>query len=154
MTGIVCRIVEICIFKFERDMPWYLLLRRSNDETIYPGIWQFVSGCIEGEEKPLDAALRELGEETGLHPRSLWVVPFVNTFYDHANDAVHLSPYFAAQVTPGSEPILSREHDSSGWFPFEEAKNLLVWPGQRMGLDVIHRDLVRGREASKFTRIR
>jgi len=151
MVLIACKIIEVCIFKFQNDRPWYLLLHRAKDEKIYPGIWQFVSGSIEDEESAHDAAVRELTEETGLHPTGLWVVPFVNSFYDPGYNAVNLSPLFAAQVKPGDEPKLSTEHYEFRWFSYEEATRKLVWPGQREGLRLVYEYIVKGEEATKLT---
>lgn len=153
MTLIACRIVEVCIFKFEQDRPMYLLLHRSRDETIYPGIWQFVSGSMEGQETAVTAARRELHEETGMKPGAFWVVPYVNVFYDADWDSMNLSPLFAAQVEAAQRPKLSAEHDDFRWCRFEEAVKLLVWPGQREGMRIVHEVIVRGEEAARLTRI-
>jgi dihydroneopterin triphosphate diphosphatase len=151
MAIIVCRIVEVCVFRFAKDRPEYLLLKRSPDEEIYPGLWQFVSGSMGDGEKAFDAALREMREETCLLPERFWVVPHVNTFYDPANDAVNVSPLFAAQVNAADEPTLSREHSASQWLSFAEARRRLVWPGQRLGLEVIERYVLGGEEAGVRT---
>lgn len=82
MATIVCRIIEVCVFRFINDRAEYLVLKRSPTEKMYPGLWQFVSGSIEDREKAVDAALRELKEETGMSPKRFWVVPHTNTFYD------------------------------------------------------------------------
>ena len=47
-----------------------LLLKRPED-THQGGLWSFPGGKVDGEEMPLDAALRELNEETGLSGK-LW----------------------------------------------------------------------------------
>lgn len=153
MPSISCRIVEVCVFKFEKDQTSYLLLHRSKDQTLYPNIWQLISGTIEGRENAVDAALRELTEETKLQPKALWNVPFANSFYDHVHDIINVSPFFAAQVEIGSEPNLSSEHFEYGWFSYEEAMRKLVWPGQRMGLRMVHEYVIGGQEAAHLTRL-
>lgn len=153
MPIIACKIIEVCVFKFEKDRPWYLLLHRSKNEKMYPDIWQFVSGSIEVEEKAMDAAHRELIEETGLKPKGFWVVPFVNSFYDPEWDSVNLSPLFAAQVNSGDEPKLSHEHDQFEWCLLEDAVGKLVWPGQKEGMKIVHEYIVKGEKAAKLTRI-
>ena len=154
MPLIAGKIIEVCVFKFEKDRAWYLLLHRSKDEKIYPNLWQFVSGSIEGDEKAVDAAYRELLEETGMNPKAFWVVPFVNSFYDPEWDSINLSPMFAAQVEIGDAPKLSHEHFEFEWFSYADAARKLVWPGQREGLRIVHEYIVGGQSAVKLTRIR
>jgi dATP pyrophosphohydrolase len=151
MTSIVCRIIELCVFRFAADRPEYLLLRRAADDRLYPGIWQIVTGSIDGAEKAWEASLRELREETGLRPERFWAVPHVGSFYDPGNDAVNLTPFFAAQVPSRSSPVLSREHRDFAWLPYREASRRLVWPGQKRGLEVVHQELLAGSEAGQLT---
>jgi len=149
LPPIICRTIEIAIFKFVDDEPKYLLLHRSQDEKVYPGIWQLLTGTVEKDEGGVEAALREFKEETGLKMLHFWVVPYVNSFYDPDRDAVNLSPLFAAQVEDGIEPRLSAEHSEHRWFSYGEALKKLVWPGQRAGLKVAHDYIVSGEEAAK-----
>lgn len=153
MSIIVCRFVEVCVFRFVNDRHEYLMLKRSPDEKIYPNIWQFVTGSLHEEEQATKAALRELTEETGLSPKRLWVVPHVNTFYDPAYDAVNMNPLFAVEVSAADEPALSSEHCAYEWLPFAEARLRLVWPGQRQGLEVIEEYVLGGEEAGVLTQV-
>jgi len=43
-----------------------LMLRRPDDASSFPGVWSLVAGKIEANERPEDAAVREISEETGL----------------------------------------------------------------------------------------
>lgn len=43
-----------------------LIVRRSDTETFWPGVWGVPCGKLEGNESPSEAVLRELREETGL----------------------------------------------------------------------------------------
>jgi 8-oxo-dGTP pyrophosphatase MutT (NUDIX family) len=153
MANVVSNSIEVCIFRFRQDAPEYLLIRRAPDEPIYPGMWQFVTGMIEGTERALNCAFREVTEETGLHPVHFWVVPHANSFYSAHADAVHLVPFFAAQTASGEEPKLSREHSEHLWLRHDEAKRRLVWPGQRLGLDIVHQYIVRGEEAGVLLKV-
>ena len=153
MPDVLCRIIEVCVFKFENNRARYLLLHRSKEETLYPDMWQLVSGSIEPGEKAVDAAFRELKEETMLRPTAFWTVPYANSFYDHTEDVVNVSPLFAAQVEAGVEPRLSSEHDAHGWFELKDAAHKLVWPGQRFGLHVVHEYIVGGQQASYLVRL-
>ncbi len=154
MPSLASRYIEVCIFKFEKDRPHYLLLHRSNDEKVYPGLWQFVTGSIDPNETAIAAALRELNEETGLAPVGMWVVPYVNTFYDERRDVINMSPVFAVQVKSGATPRLSDEHQQFDWLIYEEGRRRLVWPGQQEGLRIVHEFIVGCKEAAKHAKIR
>jgi dihydroneopterin triphosphate diphosphatase len=154
MTSMICRIVELCVFRFVADRPEYLLLRRADSEPLYPGVWQIVTGSIEREEKAWEASLRELREETRFRAEHFWVVPHVSSFYDPGNDVVNVCPMFAAQVAPGSDPVLSREHQSFAWLAYRDAAARLVWPSQKRGLEIVHQELAGVAEAGRLTRLR
>jgi dihydroneopterin triphosphate diphosphatase len=138
MTEIKCKIVEVCVFSKKNGIPHYLLLKRSSTDTLYPGIWQTITGGIRDGEKAYEAAYREMREETQLLPHRFFVGPHVSTFYDPKNDVVHLSPLFAAEVKTDSIANLSHEHEAFHWCQYDEAHELLVWPGQKQGLDIVH----------------
>lgn len=107
------------------------MLQRADNEEIYPGLWQIVSGGIEHGEKAYEAAAREVREEIGGEPKKLFNTPLTNTFYFFSDDSVNVSPVFAAEVDNGSEIRLSEEHKTFRWLLKEEAISLLVWPGQK-----------------------
>ncbi|MFA6540304.1 MAG: NUDIX pyrophosphatase [Bacteroidota bacterium] len=151
MPNISCTIVEISIFSFENTEAKYLLLRRSHDEPVYPNTWQIVTGSMETGETAVQAALREVAEETGYDPQKIWVVPHVNTFYSAKHDTVHHTVVFAMQVPPRTNPLLSHEHSAYEWCSFERAKKMLVWPGQVRALEVVHEYIVQGKEGGTLS---
>lgn len=153
MPAIVSDIVEVCVFRRETDGPRYLVLRRAGLETLYPGIWQLVSGTLDGGETALRGGLREFHEETGLKAVNFWVVPFVNSFYVAKDDSVHLTSFFAAEVPAAQEPTLSNEHDAYRWCDLAAAETLLVWPGQKNGLHVVHDSIVSGGDVAGLTSV-
>jgi len=153
MATVLSRMIELCVFRREPEGVRYLLLHRSPNEPIYPDIWQFVTGSIEGDERATDAALRELAEETGLTPRGFWVVPYVVSFYDPSWDTLNLSPLFAAEVDAVAEPRLSGEHSEFGWYPYAAASPKLAWPSQQEGLRTVNDLIVNGVGVSRLTRI-
>jgi dATP pyrophosphohydrolase len=143
--------VEVCVFRFDGNAPSYLLLKRSETEAMYPGLWQYVTGKSEAGETAIQAALRELLEETGLEPSRFWAVPFVNALYDARHDRIEHLPLFCAEVGSGDEVRLSEEHSTLAWLPLEEAIARLVWPGQRKGLAIVHEYIAGGQQAGDFS---
>ena len=103
-----------------------LLLERAD----HPGYWQSVTGSLEAGESPSDAAMRELGEETGLQQGELldWEI---ETEYEIYPEWRHR---YAPGVTRNIEHVFGfrlkkpqpvrlspREHLNYLWLPFEDA---------------------------------
>ncbi len=132
----------------------FLVLKRAASESVYPGMWQIVTGKIRKSEKAVRAALRELREETGFTPERLWTAPMVSSFFSVADDSVELCPLFAVEVGKRAEPVLSKEHQEYAWATFEQAETLLVWPGHHDSVRLVRDYIVNEREAGRLTEIR
>lgn len=152
MPKINFEIVEVVLFR-RRPEPEFLVLQRADDEDIYPGLWQIISGSIEAGEKAYEAAYREVREETGLAPVALYNTPLTNTFYFYTNDSVNVSPVFAAEVDAKDEVVLSCEHKDFKWLGKEEAASLLVWPGQKSAIRIINEYVVMDNPSKEFMKI-
>lgn len=153
MPSIVSEIVEVCIFRVAHQRAQYLLLKRSATDKLYPGTWQIVTGLIEGSESSVDAALREVREETNLRLKKFWTAPTVASFYDPSHDRLQLIPMFAAEVGLGQEPELSAEHQEFAWLSLEEAQGRLVWPSQRETLKIVRDYIIGHQQVSDLTEI-
>jgi 8-oxo-dGTP pyrophosphatase MutT (NUDIX family) len=137
-------IVDVWIFRILGGSAEVLLLRRSADR-ILPGLWQGVSGRLEGDERVVSGALRELREETGLTAatiEAMYDLDFVNQFHFAPLDAVVTAAVFAVRVGEGIEATLSHEHDAARWCPIVKARAEVVWPGYRDALDRIAENLL------------
>ncbi len=107
-----------------------LLLRRSAGVRC-PGSWETVHGHIEAGETPVEAARRELREETGLEPERFYNASRIESFYVHRLDQVALIPVFAALVGAEALVRVSDEHDDHRWLPVAEAARRYAWPRER-----------------------
>ena len=154
MPRIECRIVEICVFRRAAGKVQYLVLKRSRGDSLYPGAWQVPTGFIEAGEDAVDAALRELKEETGISPVRFWIVPHVNSFYVADADTLHHTIFFAAEFPKESRVTLSKEHETGRWMGFKLAHTKLVWRGQKDGLRIVRDYIVGRREAGKLTELK
>ena len=130
-------LIEAHIFRIVNTDLEFLLLKRSEGE-IYGGLWQMVTGSIDGNETAIKAAIREIKEETGLIPQKFWVVPNINSFYSPEQDEVLIIPVFAALVANDSNVIISNEHSEYQWVRKDEAIKMLAWPGQRISIESIN----------------
>ena len=89
----------------------YLLTKRSDIKDVYPGYWEASAGgsALRGEE-PLEAAQRELFEETGLVPDSLELVSI--TFKDSSR-AMYYS--YIAYVSCDKDSIILQEGETTDY---------------------------------------
>jgi len=150
---IISTMIEAHIFREAVSGIEFLLLKR-NEKQSYPGLWQMVTGKIEGKEKAHQTALREIKEETGLLPVQLWVAPTINSFYEPKDEYICLLPVFAARVKREAKVILSEEHTEYKWVRKDEAKKLLAWPGQRDAVDIIEDYFLNGKSFLHFVEVK
>jgi dATP pyrophosphohydrolase len=126
--------VDVYVLRPGSVAPEVLVLRRGPDGRS-PGSWETVHGHLESGETPVQAALRELREETGLEPLRLYNVSRVETFYRHRTDEIALIPVFAGVVGPGATARPSREHDRVEWLVPSAAAARFSWPRERRALE-------------------
>ena len=111
-----------------------LVLRRAAGGRS-PGSWETVHGHIEPGETPVQAALRELREETGLEPVRFYNVSRVEAFHRHQTNEIVLIPVFAGVVDGRATVRHSVEHDRAEWLRPPEAAARFSWPRERRALD-------------------
>ena len=105
------------------------------------GFWQPISGGGEDAETSLEAAKRELNEETALVGKnwlqldSMCTLPKI-IFNDHKHWPTQLLviPEYAFSVEVKGEPMLSSEHSSYCWCDAIEAQKLLKYDSNRIAL--------------------
>jgi 8-oxo-dGTP diphosphatase len=94
-----------------------LAMRRSAASEAGAGLWETVSGRVEVDEAPLDAASREIAEETGLEvliePRP------VDAYAARRGNAPMIVIVYRADWVSG-EVRRSSEHDEHAWWTPEE----------------------------------
>ena len=112
---------------------WAVLTLQRSLGTRCPTAWETVHGRIERDERPEDAAVREVREETGLACERLYNV-MVQPFYLHKLSTVELAVVFAAFVTRDQPVTLGEEHMRYEWLTAEQALDRFVWPRERAAL--------------------
>jgi dihydroneopterin triphosphate diphosphatase len=133
MTSIRVSLVDVYVIRGSGNRLECLALRRGPGGRC-PGSWETVHGHIEPGERPAEAAVRELEEETGLTPVRLYNLSRVESFYQHRIDEVALVPVFAAFVADDVEVRLGAEHDRCEWLPAAAADARFAWPRERRAL--------------------
>lgn len=136
-------VVDVCVLYRERVRAsmradagaghrWRVLLLQRGPGTRCPGSWEIVHGRIEPGERPEEAAVREVREETGFAVQRLYAIT-VNAFYLAGRD-IKTAVVFAAVVGEGSGPpeaTLGEEHVASRWLALRSAMNTTTWPRER-----------------------
>ena len=135
MTSIRVSLVAVYVLRGIDPALESLVLRRAVGGRC-PGSWETVHGHIEAGERPAEAAVRELDEETGLTPIRLYNLSRVELFYQHRLDEVALVPVFAAFVAETSVR-LGAEHDHYEWLSVGAAGSRFSWPRERRALEDI-----------------
>ena len=89
----------------------YLLTKRSDVKDVYPGYWEASAGgsALSGEE-PLDAATRELYEETGLKADSL---ELTGISYSDKSHGMYYS--YIAYVSGDKDRIVLQEGETTDY---------------------------------------
>jgi 8-oxo-dGTP pyrophosphatase MutT (NUDIX family) len=137
MAAIVSQIVDVCVFRRKKRKVEFLVLQRSPEEKLYPNLWQILTGTIAPGETAIRTAIRELVEETSLPIKTMWTVPYIDTFFVTAEDTVHVSPVFAVEVAATAKVRLSSEHQQYEWLHGKKAQKKLVWPGQAKVIQIV-----------------
>ncbi len=134
MTTIRVSFVDVYVLRGTGESIEVLALRRAAGKQ-RPGSWETVHGNIDDGERPQDAALRELMEETGLTPLRFYNLSRVEAMYLHRRDELAMIPVFVAFVDPAASVRVSSEHDTAEWLPARMAAARFAWPREARALE-------------------
>ncbi len=134
--------VAVYVFRHLAGGTQFLQLHRAAGSGDYDGTWQTVYGGIKSGETAINAALRELQEETQLVPTNFFQVEYLESFYHRARDRVTVLPVFAAQIAPRAKVILDAEHDDYRWVDLADVGAHFVWRVQRQAIAIIEQDIL------------
>ena len=135
MTDLQVGVVDVYVIRPYGD-EWLVLSLQRSLQTRCPASWETVHGRIEPSERPEQAAVREVREETGLELDRLYNVT-CQLFYLHTVGVVQVAVVFAAFVTEGGDVRLGAEHQRYEWLSMAAAAARFTWPREREALEHI-----------------
>jgi len=117
-----------------------LVMRR----TLKPldGVWSLVTGHVDDAETGWQAAHREVIEETGLTPTSLYTANICDQWYNHHLNIIEIVPIFVAFVEGGANVDLNHEHSELKWLPVANAVNHVPFHGHKTALKHIQHTFI------------
>ena len=123
------------VFRIDRGKPRYLLIRDSYRN------WGFPKGHLEAGEAPETAAIREVGEETGL--RSLAIRGFIDAIewdFRFRGQPIHKVCHFflIESAKARTSPQRAEGITACRWMSFDEALRLLSYKNAREVLRRAH----------------
>jgi type II secretory ATPase GspE/PulE/Tfp pilus assembly ATPase PilB-like protein/8-oxo-dGTP pyrophosphatase MutT (NUDIX family) len=132
MTQIEVGTVDVIVIR-ALTSGWQVLALQRAPGSRCPYAWELVHGHMDGGEEPVDAALRELREETGLDAAKLYIVRAL-PFYVHKTNTVQMAIVFAAFVDEPADLRISDEHVAFEWLTVDEALARYGFPAERASL--------------------
>ena len=104
-----------------------LLIRRGKPPRL--GEWSLPGGRIEAGERAVDAALRELAEETGVTARITALIDVVDGIFSEVGLHYVLIDYAAEWVS--GEPVAGDDALEARFVPLDQVDELIEWSETR-----------------------
>lgn len=125
-------------YRITDGIPIFCVFHRSDFDQ-----WQFIAGGGEDDETPLEAAKREIFEESGIKAKniielkSMCYIPtdiFPKKYlYNWAKDTF-VVPEYSFGFECKEDITISHEHTEFVWLNYEEARKKLKWDSNRTAL--------------------
>lgn len=122
-----------------------ILLLKVADHKQEKGEWGVPAGKMELNETPLQAAKRELFEETGI-TSELEAFQTLGTLYIRKPELDYVYHLFGLYLNMTPSLVLSTEHCSHAWVSREEAHSLPLINGAGHALDTYYQRISKNRD--------
>jgi 8-oxo-dGTP pyrophosphatase MutT (NUDIX family) len=132
--------VNVAVIRNTDDGWQFLILQRAETES-YGGFWGFMTGGKRDNETVAQVVVRELEEETGLKPKSMWATEYLIQFYEPEYDSIWILPLIIAVVDQDNNVVLSDENSNFKWLDADQAKHLVSWKNLMDSIDNLSKEL-------------
>lgn len=132
--------VNVAVVKKDDDGWKFLILQRADTES-YGGCWGFMTGSKQGNESVAQLVSRELDEETGLKPQSMWATEYLVQFYEPEYDRIWILPVIVVVVPTTARVTLSPENSDYEWLSASAAKRKVTWKNLVRAIDDVSEEL-------------
>jgi 8-oxo-dGTP pyrophosphatase MutT (NUDIX family) len=127
------------VFKVDKETTFWLI-RRSKPSTLYPeeDRWTLPKGWLEKDEKPEQAALREVEEEAWVKARVVEKLIDQRLVYTPrgGEKTFKINTYYLMEYLENSSASTDSETAEATWLPYTEARKKLVYSGEKKVLDL------------------
>ncbi|MDP1608895.1 MAG: NUDIX hydrolase [Chlamydiales bacterium] len=124
--------VQVAACYLEKEGKVLLLQRATNKSEA--GKWGVPAGKLEKNELPIDAATRELFEETGVSIASSQIHS-LGSLYIRKPEISYIYHLFKVHIDHLPPVCLSSEHQSYTWASFEELIKMPLMAGAKQAVD-------------------
>ena len=111
-----------CISAIVVNRKGEILLGKRGKDSIYPFKWCLPCGYMEYNETYLEAAVREIEEEMGIHAEMDGIINVVSNIFD--NGVRSLVVVLLAHYDGDDEPKPGDDITEAGWFSIEDMSGL------------------------------
>lgn len=113
-----------------------LMIHRGGEKDFHAGKWNGLGGKLEPDESPLEAAVREVSEESGLMIASKELRPLATLTFPNFKPRKHedwMVFVFSAEASDAqaSAPLIHPPEGTLHWVDESEIPKLPLWPGDR-----------------------
>lgn len=105
----------------------YLVLKKGEKEDIAPETFDFPGGRVQFGEKPEEALVREVMEETGFNVEPKGVINTWSFVKEETFQLIGID--FLCKYSGGGELVLSSEHNEGKWMKASEIIDNQNFPG-------------------------